>query len=79
MDQRSRGRAIELSIAGMTCGGCANTVQRVLSRVAGVTGATVELASGSAVVTGTAGPEELVAALETAGYHAEPTAGEAIG
>jgi copper chaperone CopZ len=65
------GRAVVLSIAAMTCGGCASTVTRVLSRVPGVTGAKVDLASRRATVLGTARPEELIAAVEAAGYGAE--------
>lgn len=59
-----------LSITGMTCPGCASTARRVLSRVPGVTGAEVDLASGRATVSGSARPEELVAAIEAAGYGA---------
>lgn len=57
-----------LSISGMTCSGCANTVQRVLSGVLGVTNVDVDLDKGSAVVTGTAGGASLVAAVVAAGY-----------
>lgn len=62
---------IELKIEGMTCGHCADRVERALAAVAGVSDVTVELASGSAVVEG-AGFEEssLVAAVDGAGYAA---------
>lgn len=60
-----------LSISGMTCGGCASTVTRILSRVPGVTDAKVELESGRATVTGNARPQELIAAVEAAGYGAK--------
>jgi copper chaperone CopZ len=63
--------AVVLAISGMTCGGCANTVRRVLSRVPGVVKAEVDLAHGRAVVTGGMRPEELVAAVEVAGYGAQ--------
>lgn len=62
---------VVLSVAGMTCGGCATTVERILSRVPGVTAVAVELAPGSAIVTGEASPDALVAALNSAGYGAE--------
>ena len=45
-----------LSISGMTCSGCANTLTRVLSRVPGVEHASVDFPGGRAVVRGTARP-----------------------
>ncbi len=65
------GEALVLSISGMTCGGCANTLTRVLSRVPGVTRAEVDLANARAQVLGTARPSELLAAVRRAGYGAE--------
>ncbi|HUZ73782.1 MAG TPA: heavy metal-associated domain-containing protein [Stellaceae bacterium] len=72
------GRAV-LAISGMTCDGCANTVTRVLSRVPGVTGATVDFGSGRATVTGNVRPEDLVAAVQAAGYGAQLSPGETAG
>jgi copper chaperone CopZ len=63
--------ALVLSISGMTCGGCANTLTRVLTRVPGVTRAEVDLANARAQVLGTARPSELLAAVRRAGYGAE--------
>lgn len=60
-----------LSISGMTCGGCANTVTRVLSRVPGVDSANVDFGSGRAAVAGTARPQDLIRAVEAAGYGAQ--------
>ena len=65
-----------LSISGMTCSGCVNTVTRVLSRVPGVASARVDLASGRAVVVGEARPEDLIAAVEAAGFEAQAAPGE---
>lgn len=62
--------AITLSITGMTCDGCAGAVTRVLSRVPGVSEARVELAAGRAIVTGSASPDALIAAVAAAGYRA---------
>jgi copper chaperone CopZ len=74
MDRPSDGgsQPVELSVSGMTCAGCANTVSRVLSRVPGVAGAKVDFASGRAVITGEARPEDLNAAVTAAGYGAQP-------
>jgi len=63
----SPGTAV-LTVTGMACGGCANTVARVLSRVAGVTGAEVDLKSGRATVSGAARIEDLIEAIEAAGF-----------
>ena len=59
---------VVLTITGMTCAGCVSSVSRVLSRVPGVAGAQVDLASGRAIVTGTAPAEALIRAVEAAGY-----------
>ena len=72
------GEALVLSISGMTCGGCASTLGRVLSRVPGVTRAEVDLASGRARVLGTVRPDELLAAVRGAGYGAEIAADAGI-
>lgn len=69
----------ELWISGMTCNGCANTVTRVLSRVPGVTNATVDFGSGRATVMGSACPEDLVAAVQAAGYGAQLSPSGAAG
>jgi copper chaperone CopZ len=61
-----------LLVSGMTCGGCANTVRRVLNRVPGVTDAIVDLDSGRATVIGGARAEDLIAAVQAAGYGARP-------
>ena len=60
-----------LSISGMTCSGCSNTVKRVLSRVPGVTDVTVDLDKGAATVGGSAAGPALVAAVVAAGYDAQ--------
>ena len=54
----------------MTCGGCASTVTRVLSRVPGVSCAQVDLERGRATVTGSAPPAALIQAVEAAGFGA---------
>jgi copper chaperone CopZ len=60
-----------LSIKGMTCSGCVNTVTRILSRVPGVTSAEVDLSGACALVAGAALPDALVAAAEAAGFGAQ--------
>lgn len=66
-------RTVELDITGMTCASCANRIERKLGKLAGVT-ATVNYATEKAQVLvaadGTADPEVLIAAVESAGYGA---------
>jgi len=71
--QRSNESAgpIVLAVAGMTCGGCAGAVGRALSAVPGVIEARVDLAGGRATVTGTAPAEDLIRAVEAAGFAGE--------
>lgn len=66
---------IRLSVSGMTCSACANTVTRVLSRVPGVATATVDFASGRTTVAGTAKVADLIAAVTAAGYGAVVSSG----
>jgi copper chaperone CopZ len=64
---------IKLNVNGMGCKGCVQPVTRALQSVAGVETAQVELGAGSAVVQFDAlqtGPQELIAAVEQAGYRA---------
>ncbi|MBT1669481.1 heavy metal translocating P-type ATPase [Curtobacterium flaccumfaciens pv. flaccumfaciens] len=66
-------RTVELNITGMTCASCANRIERKLGKLPGVT-ATVNYATEKAQVQvaadGTADPEALIAAVESAGYGA---------
>lgn len=79
MTDSSNGGARVLTVTGMTCGGCAATVQRVLSRVPGVTAAEVDRPAGRVTVQGTASTGDLVAAVERAGFGAAPAEDRATG
>ena len=59
---------VVLAISGMTCGGCAGAVGRALSAVPGVAEVRVDLAGGRATVTGTARAEDLIRAVQDAGF-----------
>ncbi len=61
---------VEITVGGMTCAGCVNSVTRALSRVPGVARVAVDLDSGRAHVEGTASPKALLAAVGKAGYDA---------
>ncbi|AWS52633.1 MULTISPECIES: copper-exporting P-type ATPase CopA [Providencia] len=63
--------SVQLLLDGMTCASCVNKVQKALNSVPGVENARVNLAERSALVTGTAEPNDLIAAVVKAGYGAE--------
>ena len=60
----------ELSISGMTCAGCVNTVQKALSNTAEVITANVNFANHTAQVVSKGSVDSLIKAVENAGYHA---------
>ena len=67
----------ELSIAGMTCASCVARVEKVLARVPGVASAQVNLATERASIdlrVGAASVQDLIAAVEKAGYGAHEAA-----
>ena len=70
----------DLAVGGMTCAACVSRVEKRLARLDGVT-AGVNLATGRARVVHPSGVavQELVAAVERAGYTAQPVADPAAG
>jgi Cu+-exporting ATPase len=72
--------ALELDIEGMTCASCVRRVERALDRVAGVAAAQVNLATERAIVhydPGQTGIDDLLRAIEAAGYTGHGRAAEA--
>lgn len=64
---------VDLTITGMSCASCVGRVERALMRLPGVLAAEVNLATERArvrVAAGAAGPAEVAAAVEAAGYGA---------
>jgi copper chaperone CopZ len=61
-----------LAIEGMTCGGCAASVERSLKALDGVSACTVNLAAGTAEVVhdDALAVQDLVARVEDAGFEA---------
>ncbi|WP_276273966.1 heavy-metal-associated domain-containing protein [Haloarcula litorea] len=59
-----------ITVEGMSCGHCEQTVEEALEEVAGVTSVTVDRESEQASVDGEAAVTALVAAAEDAGYTA---------
>ena len=65
----------QLAVEGMSCASCVGRVERVLKAYPGVTGAEVNLATGSATVHHFAGavtPTELAQVVTRAGYESHP-------
>ena len=60
--------AIELKIDGMTCGGCASRLQRVLLAAEGVESAVVTFEAGTAVVAGSRSLDDIRAVVRGAGF-----------
>ncbi len=68
----SAGQRLELSITGMTCAHCADTVRQALAACNGVDSARVDFSNGRAVVSGDQPDhEQLVAAVGQLGYSAK--------
>lgn len=61
---------LRLSISGMRCAGCVESVQTVLRELPGVESSSVNFADHSALVRGDIDPETIKQALEEAGYGA---------
>lgn len=61
-------------VNGMTCGGCVRHVEKAIQAAPGVTGVVVDLAAGTAAVTGQASFQDLAARVAEAGYQLLPSA-----
>ncbi|PJG58037.1 heavy-metal-associated domain-containing protein [Aeromonas cavernicola] len=62
---------IELSISGMSCGGCAASLQKALLAQPAITAAEVDFSRHQAVVDTALSRTELVALIEAQGFIAE--------
>ncbi|MBU2924149.1 heavy metal translocating P-type ATPase [Colwellia sp. 4_MG-2023] len=59
---------IQLTINGMSCASCVGRVEKALHKVSGVTEVTVNLATETAIIQGSASYHDLVTAVTEAGY-----------
>ena len=59
-------------VTGMTCAACSARVEKAVSKVPGVSACSVSLLTNSMSVEGSAATEEIIAAVEKAGYAASP-------
>jgi copper chaperone len=63
---------LEMKVTGMTCGGCAKSVERALLRLDASAKVLVDLPSGRVQVEGKIRREEAEKAITLAGFGAEP-------
>ena len=63
---------IEFNVKGMTCEGCVAAVTRVVRKADPQAEVAIDLSSGNVDITSAAEPAALTAAIEKAGYEAQP-------
>lgn len=59
------------NVAGMSCAACQARVEKAVSKVPGVTECSVSLLTGSMMIDGTASEQDIIRAVEKAGYKAD--------
>ena len=57
-------------VTGMSCAACSARVEKAVSALDGVDSCSVNLLTNSMAVSGSASPEQIIAAVERAGYGA---------
>ena len=62
----------QYTVTGMSCAACSARVEKAVSKVPGVTSCSVSLLTNSMGVEGTASAQEIIKAVEGAGYGASP-------
>ena len=62
----------QYTVTGMSCAACSNRVEKAVSAVPGVTSCSVSLLTNSMGVEGTASSDDIIRAVEAAGYGASP-------
>lgn len=62
----------QYTVTGMSCAACSNRVEKAVSKVPGVTECSVSLLTNSMGVEGTASEQDVIEAVEKAGYGASP-------
>ena len=60
----------QYNVTGMSCAACASRVEKAVGKVEGVTSCSVSLLTNSMGVEGSAPPEKIIGAVESAGYGA---------
>ena len=67
----------QYTVTGMSCAACSARVEKAVSKVPGVSSCSVSLLTNSMGVEGTARPEDIIAAVEEAGYGASQKGADA--
>jgi copper chaperone len=65
---------VAFDVSGMTCGGCARSVEKIIQKADADSKVTVDLASGRVEAETKADPSALAAALTAAGFPAKAAA-----
>ena len=65
----------QYNVTGMSCAACSARVEKAVSKVPGVTACSVSLLTNSMGVEGSASAQEIIAAVQDAGYGASPKSG----
>ncbi|HJB89610.1 MAG TPA: heavy-metal-associated domain-containing protein, partial [Candidatus Blautia excrementigallinarum] len=60
----------QYTVTGMSCAACSARVEKAVSQIPGVSSCSVSLLTNSMGVEGTASPEDIISAVEQAGYGA---------
>lgn len=60
----------QYTVTGMSCAACSSRVEKAVTKVEGVVSCSVNLLTNSMMVEGTAREEDVINAVEAAGYHA---------
>jgi copper chaperone len=63
-------RLLNFKVTGMTCGHCQRAVESAIRELDGVSEVVVNLQAGQARVVGSASEQQIIAAVEEAGYEA---------
>ena len=66
----------QFNVTGMSCAACSARVEKAVAKVPGVTACSVSLLTNSMGVEGTASTQDIIAAVEAAGYGASEKGGE---
>ncbi len=70
-DDEKEGPMETIVVKGMTCGHCSSSVEKAVRKVAGVTGASVDLKAGTVALTGSYDRSAVIAAIRRAGFETE--------
>ena len=65
----------QYKVTGMSCAACSSRVEKAVSKVPGVESCSVSLLTNSMGVEGSASDDEIIAAVEAAGYGASEKGG----